>query len=82
MIQALRLSLERPNTQEGKEAIATLVKSFDTLLQDYNIDPIMWMADEEDTRFIFTAYIPPDCLPELDIAADFIEDTFAEYTTA
>lgn len=79
MNRVLKIAVDKPTNKGEKEAIGTLIKSFDRLLNQYEIDPVIWEADEDGDRFVFEAYIPGDCLPEFDECADFINECFAQF---
>ena len=80
MIQALRISLDSDRVKDDgdKQAIATWVKSYDKLLLQFGVEPVTWTSDEEDGKMIFSAWIPPDCLPEFNKAATFLSEAFRD----
>ena len=76
---ALSVAVEKPSNEREKNFIGDLIKAFDKLLRDYEVEPVVWDTSETDSRFVFDAYIPGDCLPEFDECADFITEMYEDY---
>jgi len=81
VIKALKISLDKSQIKDegDRKGLATWLKSYDKLLSYYNVEPVTWEALEEDDKFVFIAWIPPDCLPEFEEAAEFISETYRDY---
>ena len=79
MIEALKLELAKPRSEIEKESMVDLVHSLDRIMMDYDIDPIIWVPNETEKTFTFSAYIPPDCAPELDKVADFLTECYRRF---
>lgn len=81
MTPVMRIAVDKPRTPTERNAIVDLVDKFDELFELYDISPVVWTADEEEAKLAFVAYIPPDCMPEFDEAADKIAELFSAYDT-
>ena len=80
MVKALKIAIDRENIKDDGDmsAITTWIESFDRLFAQQNVSPVVWETSETDDKVIFTAWIPPDCLPEFDEMSDFIAETFSK----
>ena len=79
MTPVMRIAIDKPRSPAEQQAIVDLVDKFDELFGLYDISPVVWTADEEEDKLAFVAYIPPDCMPEFDEAADRISELFSAY---
>jgi len=79
MHKAIRVSVDKPTDPSEVEMCTLLIKKLDKLLVDNEISPVTWTADHVDDKVVFTAYIPADCLPELDQAADVIASYYDKF---
>ena len=79
MHPAIKVDIDRPTTQVETKLCAQLIKSLDRLLVEHDISPITWTADSDDEKVHFVAYIPADCLADLDRAADVIASCYDEF---
>lgn len=79
MNKVIKLTIDKPDTRRGRSAIAELVKSLDDLLESYDVFPVLWTSDVDEEGVVFTAYIPADCMPEFDQAADCLASRFNEF---
>lgn len=75
MVKALQIAIDKKAVNDSGDtaAIATWIKSFDKLLANYNVMHVAWEAVESDGKLVFSAWVPADCLPEFENAADFIK---------
>ena len=78
MNMAISLAVEKPETRRGRKAVRDLVDTFDNLMEEYGISPVTWIMSEEGPKLVFKAYIPADCMPEYDEAADHIASCFRD----
>ena len=79
---ALKIAIDKPTCPSEARAVAALVNAMNDVLVSHDVTPVTWFADENDTKLIFEAYVPADCLPELDQAADFLAECYAEFNTS
>lgn len=79
MVKALQICLDKSSIRDDNQAIATWIKSFDKLLEFHNVSPVTWEAQEIDSKLIFTAWIPPDCLSDFENVADEIAEVYAKF---
>lgn len=81
MVKALQISLDKSSVGDlpGRQAVTTWIKSFDTLLEYHNVSPVTWEAHEVESKLVFTAWIPHDCLPDFENVADEITEVYARF---
>ena len=76
---ALKISIDNPTCPRESKGCASLIEMMDKILVSHKIEPVTWITDESDGKLLFEAYIPADCMPELDEAAEFIAVEYAEF---
>ena len=81
MVKAMQISIDRSTLKDDGDtkAVATWIKSFDRLFAQYDVGPVTWEAVESEDKLTFVAWIPRDCMPEFEEAADFIAESFQGY---
>ena len=79
MHRAVKVAIDRPTNKAETKTCAQFIKSIDRLLIEHEIEPVTWTADQDEDQIIFLAYIPADCLPELDAVSDVIAGCYEEF---
>ena len=76
---AMKIAIDKPSSTKESRACADLVQALDTLMTTNEVEPVTWVASEEDDKLVFEAYIPADCMPEFDMISDFLAESYSEF---
>lgn len=79
MPRAMKIAIDKPTTPKESRACAKLVEALDTLMTTNEVEPVTWVASEEDDKLIFEAYIPADCMPEFDLISDYLAESYSDF---
>ena len=77
----MKISIDKPSTHKESGACANLVKALENLMIANEVEPVTWVAseDEETAKIIFEAHIPADCMPEFELIADYLAETYSQF---
>ncbi len=77
----MKIAVDKPSTPKESRACSELVKALDNLMTVNEVEPVTWVAskDEDEDKLIFEAHVPADCMPEFELIADYLAETYSEF---